>query len=218
MDFLPKELFHQIMYYLSIEDINTLEGLYPRISESEYFWNEYLSGNQIAYIRRDSIKGYHQNFAIMNNFNRSTRFPNVITKETMKFFNEYDQGKEVEKFCNYDAFLNMPSTLIDKVKIGALYSIIDNIDPGNYDLIFVFEKNVLKVCIGNPLNHMYITYSNGLKAENRDFNRKYLSLLEDKTFKKYGIDLSVERLILDIYKVTRKDIELILWIIKVYRD
>jgi len=64
MDYLPKELFYQIMYHLDIQDIDSLDGVFPRLSESEYFWNEYLTNNGFKYTPRDSIKGYYQKFVI----------------------------------------------------------------------------------------------------------------------------------------------------------
>jgi len=104
--------------------------------------------------------------------------------------------------------------MIDKVKIGALYNIIDSIEPYVYDLIFKFTGVVLTIGIVNPLPDEYITYTDGSdKIENPDFDKRYLKLHEDKTFKKYKIDLSKDFIIFDTIEITKKNLELILFTI-----
>jgi len=202
MDYLPKELYYQIMYYLDIQDIETLDEIFPRLSESEYFWNEYLVNNQIKYTPRDSIKGYYQKFVIGCGFPKNR----ILKRISTRILDKFSSDETMETYCNIGSLLNIPSTLINRVKIGALYHIIANIQNIDCDILFRFTKNLLTIGINNPLLDAYI-------MENLFYKRKYLELHEDKTFKKYKIDLSKDFIIFDTIEITKKDVELILFTI-----
>jgi len=201
MDYLPKELFYQIMYYLDIQDINTIDGIFPRISENEYFWTEYLTNNRITFVKRESIKGYYQKFLFINKFT-GYYGSNLQFNEMLDNYGTYENYMIS---CSHNAFINMQITLINKTKICDLYSIISNIDPFGHELYFKIKKNLLKICVYNPLNEEKI-------------DTKYLTLLEDKAFQRYKIDLSKKFLTFDRIMITKSDLEQIIFIIHSYQS
>jgi hypothetical protein len=101
---------------------------------------------------------------------------------------------------------------MNTVKICELYSEIDNIDPGSYQLKIKFEGNLFMIYIGNPLyndDDEYSSFVNYLKRS------EYAKLSESLIFKKYGINLNKidgEIILEQVYITPKQKTELVTYL------